>query len=346
MRRALELARATYPHPNPRVGAVVYAGGEVVAEAAHQQAGEPHAEVLALQRAGPAARGATVFVTLEPCVHHGRTPPCVDELIQAGVARVVVGATDPDDRVSGKGIKRLREAGIAVSGGVEAELVEAADPGYFHHRRTGLPLVTLKLATTLDGQIAAADRTSRWITGEQARRNSHLLRAESDVVVVGAGTVLADDPQLDVRIDGYCGPQPRPVVVAGARPLPAAARVLARDALVYGRDDPSLPGERVPAADDRRVDLGMMLKDLGARGYVAALVEGGATLAGELLRGRHVDNLVLYLGGKLGAGQGIGACGGVFATIGDAVRVDIAEIARLGTDIKITARVGERCLPE
>jgi diaminohydroxyphosphoribosylaminopyrimidine deaminase/5-amino-6-(5-phosphoribosylamino)uracil reductase len=340
MRRALQLAAETYPHPNPRVGAVICTDGEVVAEAAHLRTGEPHAEVLALRQAGAAAKGSTVYVTLEPCTHHGRTPPCADALIDAGVASVVVAVEDPDKRVSGQGIARLKAAGIAVTTGLLSDEVEAADPGYFHHRRTGLPLVTLKLATTLDGQIAAADRTSKWITGEEARRDGHRLRAESDVVLVGAGTVLDDDPALDVRLDGYDGPQPRPVLIAGGRALPATAKVLARDALVYTPQPLELPIEQITTGSGSQVDLNYVIKDLGSRGYVSALVEGGANLATQLVRGGHVDRIVFYLAASLGLGRGLGAFAGEFVTISEAKSVEIVDVRRVGRDVRIETKVG------
>jgi diaminohydroxyphosphoribosylaminopyrimidine deaminase/5-amino-6-(5-phosphoribosylamino)uracil reductase len=339
MRRALRLAAQTHPHPNPRVGAVIVAAGEVIGEAAHVRAGEPHAEVLALRQAGEAAKGSTVYVTLEPCSHHGRTPPCADALIKAGVSTVVVAVKDPDQRVSGQGIARLQAAGIAVTTGLLSEDVEATDPGYFHHRRTGLPLVTLKLATTLDGQIAAADRTSKWITGEEARRDGHRLRSEADIVLVGAGTVLDDDPRLDIRLDGYTGPHPRPVVIAGKRSLPGEAQVFARDALVYTPRPLNVSVEQVIVGDGPEVDLGSVMKDLGSRGYVAALVEGGARLAAELLRGGHVDRIVFYLAAKLGVGRGLGAFAGEFTTISEALRVEIVDVRRIGQDVRIEAEV-------
>ena len=338
MERAIALAAPTQPHPNPRVGCVLVADGEIVGEGAHIMAGEAHAEVLALADAGQRARGATAYVTLEPCAHHGRTSPCADALIEAGVKRVVVGAVDPDQRVSGRGISALRESGIEVITGVMTPQVEALDPGYFHHRRTGRPLMILKLATTLDGQIAAADRTSQWITGEEARQDGHRLRAESDVVIVGGGTVWDDDPRLDVRLPGYVGRQPRPVIVAGARSVPNAAALLQRDALIYSPEGSN--GVGADGEGNQRVDLGAMIKDLGDRGYVAALVEGGSTLAGELLRGGHIDRIVFYLAAKVGAGQGLAAFGGVFATIAAAIPVVIESVDRVGGDLKIETRVG------
>jgi diaminohydroxyphosphoribosylaminopyrimidine deaminase / 5-amino-6-(5-phosphoribosylamino)uracil reductase len=342
MGRALALAEREQPHPNPRVGAVIVGEhGDIVGEAAHVRAGEPHAEALALAAAGDRARGATIYVTLEPCSHQGRTPPCSRALIDAGIARVVVGAGDPDPRVSGSGIAQLREAGVDVITGALAGEVERIDPGYFHHRRTGKPLVTLKLATTLDGQIAAADRTSRWITGEEARRDGHLLRSESDVIIVGAGTVIDDDPSLDVRIDGYRGRHPRPVVIGGSRRLPSAARLLGRDPIVYVPRYSGIVDDEVVVPLGDQVDLEAVISDLGARGYVTALVEGGARLAASVIREGHVDRLVLYLAGKLGLGTGVPVFSGVFSTLADAVEVDVEAFTRMGNDLKIEAKVGK-----
>ena len=340
MRRALRLSAQQQPHPNPRVGAVVVSNDTIVGEGAHSCAGKPHAEVVALDAAGEQARGATVYVTLEPCSHHGRTPPCTEALIEAGVARVVVGAIDPDERVSGAGVDTLRRAGIEVESGLLADAVEAGDPGYFHHRRTGRPLVTLKLATTLDGMIAAADRTSKWITGEEARIDGHRLRRDSDVVIVGAGTLLDDDPHLDVRLDGYRGRQPRPVVIAGSRLLDPAAAIFSRDPLVYTSRPLDLDAEQVVIAGSERVDIAAVVDDLGAKGYVSALVEGGAMLAGTMVRNSLVDRIIFYLAAKLGVGQGLGAFGGEFATISDAVSLQIEEVTRVGQDLRVETLIG------
>jgi diaminohydroxyphosphoribosylaminopyrimidine deaminase/5-amino-6-(5-phosphoribosylamino)uracil reductase len=317
----------------------VVSDGSVVAAAAHRAAGEPHAEVLALQEAGDKAAGATVFVTLEPCVHYGRTPPCTDALIAAGVSRVVIGATDPDDRVGGMGIAKLEAAGVEVISGVLQDEIVAADQGYFHHRRTGLPLVTLKLAMTLDGQIAAADRTSQWITGEEAREDAHRLRAESDIVVVGAGTMRTDDPWLDVRLPGYTGRQPRPVVIAGQQSLPTTAAVLTRDPLIFTPRRLDLPCEQVVNETGGCVDLELVVKELGARGYVAALVEGGAKLAKSLVANGLCDQIVFYLGAKIGVGAGVAAFGGDFVTIGAAKPLHVESVAMVGGDLRIDTRM-------
>jgi diaminohydroxyphosphoribosylaminopyrimidine deaminase/5-amino-6-(5-phosphoribosylamino)uracil reductase len=343
MRRAIGLTRDTHPHPNPRVGAIVLSPqGEIVAERAHQRAGEAHAEAAALAEAGPAAHGATLVCTLEPCSHHGRTPPCVDAIIESGIATVVVGALDPDRRVAGRGIAALRAAGINVVTDVATPAVLANDPGYFHQRTTGRPLVTLKSALTLDGQAAAADGTARWITGPAAREDGHRLRSESDVILVGAGTVISDDPRLDVRLENYHGPHPRPVIVAGRRPLPPDAQLLQRDALVvtdgiHEMTPPGVAHVSMPGRDG--VDLDGLIAYLGAQGVLTVLIEGGPTLAGSAIRAGLVDHLVLYYGPKLGVGTGIPGIAGTFRTIAEARPVTVESVTVLGDDLKIEATI-------
>ena len=215
MARAVALAeggRGT-TGPNPMVGAVLVRDGRVVGEGFHLAAGQPHAETLALAAAGPLAAGATCYVTLEPCAHHGRTPPCVDALLAAGVARVVVAVPDPDPRVAGAGLARLAAAGVQVTVGAGADAAADQNAAYLTHRRLGRPRITLKAAASLDGKVAAPDGTSQWITGPAARSDAHRLRAEADAVCVGAGTAMADDPRLTVRLDGYAGRQPLRVLV-------------------------------------------------------------------------------------------------------------------------------------
>ncbi|MBT8198619.1 MAG: bifunctional diaminohydroxyphosphoribosylaminopyrimidine deaminase/5-amino-6-(5-phosphoribosylamino)uracil reductase RibD [Acidimicrobiia bacterium] len=341
MHRAIGLSAATLPHPNPRVGAVVLdAAGSEIGAGAHRAAGEHHAEVVALEAAGSSASGGTMFVSLEPCDHHGLTPPCTSAIIEAGLSTVVVGALDPDPRVSGRGVDRLRGAGIEIIGPIAAAQVEAADPAYFHHRRTGRPLVTLKWAQTLDGQVAAADGSSRWISGTEARADVHRLRAANDVVVVGAGTIRADDPGLDVRLDGYTGNQPTPVVVAGAEPLPGDAAVWNRSPIVYSATPIDIPaGELVVVDGDSGVDLQAALKDLESRGHIGVLVEGGPTLAGSLWAAGLVDRVVVYVGGRIGGGLGKHPLAGDFATMADIDDVTVSAVELLGNTVKI---MGER----
>src|SRR5437763_10709763 len=311
MHRALELAASVRgtTSPNPWVGCVIDPGGF---EGATQPPGGPHAEIVALQAAGDAARGAAMVVTLEPCAHHGRTPPCVDAMIEAGIARVVVGIEDPDPNVRGRGIARMREAGIDVEVGVLADEVRAQLAPYLKHRRTGRPWLVLKLAASADGRTAAPDGSSQWITGEEARADAHRLRAESDAVIVGAGTVRADDPSLTVRhVDG---PDPLRVVLGKAPP----------DAKVR----PALELEGEPGA---------VLDELGRRGVLQAVVEGGATVAGAFHRAGLVDRYVLYLAPALFGGDdgrplftGPGA-----PTIAEVWRGRIVSVDRLGDDLRL-----------
>jgi diaminohydroxyphosphoribosylaminopyrimidine deaminase/5-amino-6-(5-phosphoribosylamino)uracil reductase len=295
--------------PNPWVGAVIDPGGF---EGATQPPGGPHAEIVALQRAGDAARGATMVVTLEPCAHHGRTPPCVDAIIEAGIARVVVGIEDPDPNVRGKGIARLREAGIDIEVGVRADEVRAQLAPYLKHRSTGRPWLVLKLAASVDGRTAAPDGTSRWITGAEARADAHRLRADSDAVIVGAGTVRADDPSLTVRH------------VEGRDPL----------RVVLGK---APPGAKVHPAIELEGDPGDVLDELGRRGVLQAVVEGGPTVAGAFHRAGLVDRYVLYLAPVLFGGDdgrplfiGPGA-----QTVEDVWRGRITNVERLGDDLKL-----------
>jgi len=344
MRRAIGLTETTRPHPNPRVGAIVVdQAGEVVAERAHLEAGSAHAEAAALAEAGSATPGSTLIVTLEPCTHHGRTPPCAQAVIEAGITRVVVGALDPDPRVAGRGVAQLQEAGIEVVTGIEEPAVIANDPGYFHHRSTGRPLVTLKLAATLDGQAGAVDRTSQWITGPEARSDAHRLRADNDAVLVGIGTVIADDPRLDVRIERYGGPQPRPIVVCGRRELPPNAAIVHRNPIVFtGRESEAIGHKGInpvlmPGADG--VDLEGAVKYLGGEGVLTLLVEGGPAIAGSALRAGIVDRIVLYYGARLAAGTGLPAIAGSLETIGDTLDVSIDGVTMLGPDLRVDATI-------
>jgi len=336
MRRALDLTSTTRPHPNPRVGALVIDNdGATLGEGAHSGPGMPHAETIALEQASAAAVGATMVVTLEPCTHHGRTPPCVEAIIASGISRVIIGASDPDIRISGSGIEALRAAGIDVLSRVLENEVEAADPAYFHHRRTGRALVTVKTAMTLDGQTAAADGTSQWITSDEARLDGHRLRAQADAVIVGAGTVIADDPRLTVRIDHFDSAQPIPVVVAGSRALPPDAAIFGRKALVYAPGRCDVPAEVVEMPGPNGVDLEAMVDDLGCRGLLALLVEGGAGLAGGLLRSGLVDRGAIYIGGMIAGGLGRGVFTGPFSTLDDARTAPIEHVHRLGPDLRV-----------
>ncbi len=345
MAKAIALASEQHPHPNPRVGAVILgADGDTLGVGAHVGPGLPHAESLAIADAGTVPAGATLVVTLEPCNHTGRTPPCTDAIIDAGIDHVVVGARDPDSKVDGAGIEKLRDHGVRVDVlDPESDLARAAidlDPGYFHHRVYGTPQVILKLAATLDGQIAAADGTSQWITGPGMRRRVHEWRAGCDAVMVGAGTIMADDPRLDVRLDGYRGPQPRPVIIAGSRQLPVSAYIWQRDPLVLATRSIETPaGElAVIRGSEGRVDLREALELLGDRGLLRVFVEGGASIASSLIRSDLVDVGLLHLGGKFGLGIGMPLFDGVFENIGAATQVEIVTAELVDGDLEVRWR--------
>jgi diaminohydroxyphosphoribosylaminopyrimidine deaminase/5-amino-6-(5-phosphoribosylamino)uracil reductase len=332
MRRAIALAAAHRPHPNPRVGAVVVGSdGAVVGEGAHVRAGQAHAERIAIDVAGAAAQGSTAYVTLEPCAHHGRTPPCVDALIESGVHRVVVGALDPDERVSGRGIERLRSAGIEVVTGVATDEVEALDPGYFHHRRTGLPLVTVKAVLTLDGQIAGADGSSLWISDLEMRQDIARLRSTMDALVVGAGAVLADDPELDIE-----GHRPEVFVIAGTRPIPGNARIVDAGARVLTPrlGDATATDIAVPDTSGDRLDLRATFARLAGAGCLDVMVEGGPTLISSVVGAGLASRFVLYYGPKLGGGVGLSMFSGFFKRIEDAFEGRITDVAPVGGGIR------------
>ena len=307
MVRALELARLglATTDPNPRVGCVIVAGTRVVGEGWHRRAGGPHAEAIALEAAGAAARGATAYVTLEPCSHHGRTPPCADALVEAGIRRVVYAMRDPNPRVDGGGIARLEAAGIAVEGGVlEREALEL-NPGFVSRMTRGRPWVSVKLAASLDGGTALPGGESRWITGEAAREDVQRLRARASAVMTGSGTVIADDPRLDVRLPGT-ERQPLRVVLDTRLRTPPGARILAppgQALILCSVEEPSraaalrAAGAEVLAvgASGGGVDLEAALAALAGRQVNELLVECGAGLAGALLAAGLVDELLLYL---------------------------------------------------
>lgn len=343
MRRAIELSLngAYTTPPNPDVGCVILdASGAVVGEGWHEHAGGPHAEVNALARAGDRARGGTAVVTLEPCDHTGRTGPCTHALIEAGVARAVVAVADPNPVAAG-GAATLRAHGIDVEVGVLADEATQANARWLTPFRTHRPFVVWKFAATLDGRSAAADGSSRWITGDEARADVHRLRAAVDTVVAGAGTVRADDPQLTARLDSGGGlgggrgterSQPLRVVVDSAGSTPATARV---------RDDQA-PTWIATAADvgataDGRVDLTKLLHRLYERGHRYVLLEGGPTLAGAFWQAGLVDRVVGYVApALLGAGPAALADAGV-ATIADTIRLDVTDVRTVGPDLRITA---------
>lgn len=334
MRRALTLAQAVRRRtsPNPWVGAVLVSGEDIF-EGATAPPGGPHAEIQALRAAGSSARGATLYSTLEPCASIGRTGPCSDAIVEAGVGRVVVGIEDPDPATAGRGLARLRQAGIEVVEGVcEREVTEVLAP-YLKHRRTGRPWVVLKLAATLDGRIAAPDGSSRWITGEEARRDSHRLRAESDAVLVGAGTVRADDPRLTVRLDGAGATVRRKDQRldergAGGAPARQPLRVVLGRAPLNASVRPALELEG---------DLPGILERLGAKGVLQVLVEGGARVAHAFHAAALVDRYVFYFApALLGGSDGVAMFEGKGApSLVGAMRGRVVAMERLGPDLKV-----------
>lgn len=322
MRAALALARRNLgtTWPNPSVGCVLVRDGNVVGRGWTQPLGRPHAETEALRRAGAAAAGATAYVTLEPCSHHGKSPPCAEALIAARIARAVVAVGDPDPRVAGGGLAALKRAGIALETGLLAEEAAELNAGFFLRLREGRPLVTLKAATTLDGRIATHRGESRWITGETARRRAHALRAEHDAILVGVGTALSDDPDLTCRLPGLAARSPVRIIVDPRLRLPLTARVVrsARQVptwiVAYADADDSRRAafeecgieliDAVPVSGDRP-DMHAMLRALGERGLTRVLVEGGGRIAGALLAEGLIDRLIWFRAAQIMGGDGI-----------------------------------------
>jgi diaminohydroxyphosphoribosylaminopyrimidine deaminase/5-amino-6-(5-phosphoribosylamino)uracil reductase len=356
MRAALALARRGLGQvwPNPSVGCVIVKDDRVVGRGWTQPGGRPHAETEALARAGAAARGATAFVSLEPCSHHGRTPPCADALIAAGIGRVVVALEDPDPRVSGAGIARLREAGLAVETGLGAAAAAEINAGFFTRLRRGRPLVTLKLATTLDGRIATRTGASRWITGAPARAQAHRLRAAHDAILVGTETVLADDPELTCRLPGLAQRSPVRIVIdrtlrlltslqvfTTARAVPTWVVTLAEADAARQAALRALGVTIYTVAPDPAgaLDLAAVLRLLGDQGLTRLLVEGGGGIAASLLRAGLVDRLVWVHAPMLIGGDGIPAVGALgLDDLAGAPRFERIALASVGDDVLETFR--------
>ena len=360
MSRALMLAeRGLYTtEPNPRVGCVLVADGEVVGEGWHVRAGEGHAEVNALAQAGERARGATAYVTLEPCSHFGKTPPCADALIKAGVSRMVAAMQDPNPQVAGNGLQRLREAGIAVECGLLEEQARALNPGFIKRMQQGLPWVRVKLAMSLDGRTAMASGESKWITGPAARADVQRLRARSGAVVSGVDSVLLDDSALTVRASELGLPsdeaaaaaerQPLRVLIDSLRRVPLEQRFFreAGPSLVISTsaeqaaDDYLAAGSEllaVPGADGK-VDLQAVLQILAARGCNEVLVEAGAGLSGAFWRAGLVDELIVYMAPRLLGSQARPLMQLPFESMSEAMDVAVTDMRAIGQDWRITAR--------
>ena len=343
--------------PNPAVGCVLVHGadgGVVVGRGWTQPGGRPHAETQALECAGGAARGATAYVTLEPCDHHGETPPCSEALVNAGIGRAVVAIEDPDPRVAGSGIRRLEAAGIPVTLGVASDEATDLNAGYLMRIASGRPLVTLKTATTLDGRIATAAGESQWITGDEARAHAHLLRAEHDAVLVGSGTALADDPQLTCRLPGLEERSPLRIVLDSRLRLPLGAHLVrsacrlptwlvTREGGEAERYDPyrdkGVTVIEAPAGEPDGIDLNWTLETLAARGLTRVLVEGGGRLAAALLRLDLVDRLAWFRAPSMMGDDGVPMAAGLgIEVLSQIPRFVRTELLALGADLLETYR--------
>ncbi|MEW8028920.1 MAG: bifunctional diaminohydroxyphosphoribosylaminopyrimidine deaminase/5-amino-6-(5-phosphoribosylamino)uracil reductase RibD, partial [Candidatus Thiodiazotropha sp.] len=363
MARAIQLARLGWysTHPNPRVGCLIVKEGEVIAEGYHRRAGEPHAERNALAKAGVAASGATAYVTLEPCCHHGRTSPCTEALIESGVKRVVVGMPDPNPLVSGQGLELLRQAGIQVTAGVMRSQVEALNPGFIKRMLHGLPYVRCKMAMSLDGRTAMADGESQWITSSAARMDVQRLRAQSAAILTGVGTLLADDPSMNVRLsarelgleEGIPVPHPLRVVLDPELTTPVHAKMLGLPGptLIICSDEQPLHGAALEAAgaqivrlpgEKQRLDLQQVVRYLAEQEINEVLLESGATLAGAMLEQGLVDELMIYQAPHLMGNKGLGLflLPGI-ARMADRIALQVTDLRQIGPDIRITARLSE-----
>ena len=352
MRAALGLARRGLGQtwPNPTVGCILVQGGVVVGRGRTGAGGRPHAETVALAEAGERARGATAYVTLEPCAHTGATPPCAEALAAAGVARAVVAIEDPDPRVNGAGVEALRAAGVAVEVGCLAPEAVAVNRGFLSRQATGRPMLTLKLAASLDGRIATGTGESRWITGPRARAEVHLMRAQTDAVLLGAGTVRSDDPRLNVRDLGMDDRCPVRVLVSGALSLPREGNIgrTAAEVPTWICHDPEAdPGRRtaweelgaelieIPWQADGQLDLSAMMQRLGDRGLTRVLCEGGGRLAAALVEDDLVDEVVCYTAGLVLGAEAIPAVGGLeVAALQLAPRFRLIDATPVGPDLR------------
>jgi len=364
MARAIRLARLGFctTHPNPRVGCVLVRAGEIVGEGWHRRAGEPHAERIAIAAAGERARGATAYVTLEPCCHQGKTPPCTDALLQVGVKRVLVAMVDPNPLVAGKGLEKLRAAGVEVEVGVLEAEARRLNPGFVKCMELGLPYVRCKLAASLDGRTAMASGESKWITSEQARRDVQRLRARSSAILTGIGTLLADDPSMNVRLEAEDLPgmepggrvrQPLRVVVDSRLRTPVSARMIGLpgktliaclDRVPQGRMQLESAGAHVYVCPGSggRLDLESLLRHLAREEINEVLVEAGPTLSGALLQSGLVDEIVLYLAPHLMGDD----ARGLFRLPGldkmqDRIALAIRDLRMVGPDLRIRAEVDE-----
>ncbi|MFK3937886.1 bifunctional diaminohydroxyphosphoribosylaminopyrimidine deaminase/5-amino-6-(5-phosphoribosylamino)uracil reductase RibD [Alkalihalobacillus sp. NPDC078783] len=352
MKLALTLAESAkgQTSPNPMVGAVVVADGRIVGTGAHLKAGEAHAEVHALNMAQEKAKDATIYVTLEPCSHYGRTPPCAKRIIESGIKRVVVACVDSNPEVGGKGVKMLEDAGIEVEVGVCEEEALDLNRAFFHFIKTHLPYVTLKSASTLDGKTATVSGESKWITGTEARMDGHRLRHENDAILVGVGTVLADNPSLTTRIEETVSRHPVRVVLDSKLRTPADARIVTdqlTETFIFTLNTASEEREKQLSSQDVKVirletlTIGEVLLELGKRDIQTILIEGGAEMHGSFIKEGYVNEMVQYFAPKLvGGTHASPVVGGEgIANLNEALQLTIQSVTQLGDDIKISSRV-------
>lgn len=359
MQRALVLARrgSGKTSPNPVVGCVIVRDGRIVGEGWHKKAGTPHAEIHALHAAGESAKGADLYVTLEPCSHFGKTPPCADAIIAAGLARVFIGMIDPNPLVAGRGAEKLREAGITVATALLEMQCAALNGPFIKYVTTGLPYVTLKSALTMDGKTATPSGDSRWITSAASRRLVHRLRSCADAVMTGSGTLLADDPQLTVRM--VRGRSPLRIVLDSSLQTPVASALMNEAAKIpviivtASRDQDKTAAlvakgaEVLVCGQAGRVDLPALMKILGSRGIQSILLEGGERLCGEMLRQRLIDRYLFFYAPKIAGGEGKGLFAGPGALVmSQALPLVIRKVSRSGVDILIEACPEGSCLPD
>jgi diaminohydroxyphosphoribosylaminopyrimidine deaminase / 5-amino-6-(5-phosphoribosylamino)uracil reductase len=349
MHRALDLAEKGrgQASPNPMVGAVIVRDGRIIGEGYHEGVGGPHAELSALRATETRTQGSTMYVTLEPCSFHGRTPPCADAVIEAGITRVMVAMTDPDKRVAGTGIIRMREAGITVGVGLMETEARHLNRPYIHHRTNGQPYTLLKLAQTLDGRIATQTGHSQWITGEEARRHTHLMRRDADAVLVGIGTVLADNPKLTVRhVEGR---QPKRIILDSMARTPISSHILDTEAPTTVCVTDAAPPDRMtalqetgteilvlPSAPSGHIDLQALKQTLGAQQILTLMIEGGSQVATAFLNAQAVDQIACFIA-PLIIGTGIEAISNLNIThISQAIQLQDTEIKQLGKDLLLT----------
>lgn len=352
MKRALRLAKRGRTSPNPMVGAVIVKNGEVVGEGYHPRAGEPHAEVFALRQAGAEARGAVMYVTLEPCCHHGRTPPCANAVADSGIAEVHVAMVDPDPRVAGRGIDELRRVGVKVHYPLCEDEARELNEAYVKHRLTGMPFVILKSAMSLDGRIATRTGDSRWITSERSREYAHKLRSRVDAIVVGGGTARADNPRLTARL-GRRVYYPARVVVTGSGDLPPNMAMLCEPgesfvacsgrASIESMRKLELAGARIIHLEDSAgwPSVSALMRRLGEMGFLSVLIEGGGEVAASALEERVVDKVLFFYAPRIiGGREAVSAVGGLGAeNVASSVKLDHIRVRRFGDDIAVEGYV-------